>query len=40
MQRNYCLPIAFLGFVVALAILVFGSSLLNKWLPQLVSLLR
>jgi hypothetical protein len=34
MHRSLRLPIAFLGFVVALTILVFGSSLLNKWLPQ------
>jgi hypothetical protein len=34
MLRSLRLPIAFLGFVVALAILVLGSSLLNKWLPQ------
>jgi hypothetical protein len=34
MHRSLRLPIAFLGFVVALAILVSGSFLLNKWLPQ------
>ena len=34
MPRSLRLSIAFLGFVIILAILTGGSFLLNKWLPQ------